>query len=83
MKSLEIKTSVVFNLVFANSTIFSRFFFSFLIIELCFLIPAVIKQIFIAAAELSIPTGMPTKGEKAQIETHPVSVETKASECSV
>ena len=53
IKALEIKTSIVFNLVFANNTMLSCFFFFFLI-DLCFLIPAVIKVIFIAIAELAI-----------------------------
>ena len=29
---------------------------------------------FIAAAEFAIPTGIPTKEAKAEIETHPVTV---------
>ena len=45
------------------------FFFFFLIIGVCFLIPAVIAQFFIAAAELAIPTGIPTKEVKAEIKT--------------
>ena len=53
IKALEIKSSIVFNLVFANNTTLSCFFFFFLI-DLCFLIPAVIKVIFIAIAELAI-----------------------------
>ena len=42
IKALKIKTSVLFNLDFANNTILSCFFLFFLIIELYFLIPAVI-----------------------------------------
>ena len=52
-------------------------FFFFLIIDLYFLIPAVIAQIFNAVAELVIPIGIPTKEAKAEMETHPVIVEAK------
>ena len=54
-------------------------YFFFLIIYLDFLIPAVITQIFIAAAELAIPTGIPTKKLKIEIEVHPETVEAKIS----
>ena len=40
-------------------------------------------QIFIATAELAIPTGILTKEAKAELETHPVTVETKISKYSV
>ena len=56
----------------------------FLIIDLYFLIFAVVTEIFIFIAELAIPTGMPTKEGTAEIETHPVvNVEAKISKCSV
>ena len=42
---LEIKTSILFNLVFASGTILSCFFFFFSIIALHFLTTAVIAQI--------------------------------------
>ena len=58
IKTLEIKTSMLFNLDFASNTILSRFFYSFLIIGLYFLIPAVIVQIFNPIAELLILTGI-------------------------
>ena len=45
IKALEIKTSMLFNLNLANNTILSCFFFFFLIIDLYFLIPAVIAQV--------------------------------------
>ena len=38
---------------------------------------------FIPTEELSIPIGIPNKEAKAQIETHPVTVEAKISKCSV
>ena len=58
------KTSMLFNLDFANKTILSWFFFIFIIIGLYFLVPAVIAQIFNPIAELLIPIGMPIKEEK-------------------
>ena len=49
-------------------------FFFFLIIDLCFLIPA---------AELVIPTGIRSKEVKAEIEMHPVIEEAKIRKCSM
>ena len=72
---------MLFNLEFANSTIWPCFFI-FLIIDLYFLIPAVITQIFNPVAELVIPIGLPSKEAKAEMETHPVIVESKISENS-
>ena len=75
---IEIKTSMLFNLDFANYTISSRSFF-FLIIDLYFLIPAVIAQILNPTAELVIPIKTQIKEAKAEIKTHPVSVDIKIS----
>ena len=47
----------------------------FLIIDLYFLIPAVITQIFNPIKELAIPIGISTKEAKSEVETHPVIVE--------
>ena len=55
---------MLFNLDFANNTILSCFFFFFLIIDLYFLIPAVIAQIFNPIAELVIPIVIPAKEAK-------------------
>ena len=74
---------MLFNVDFANKTIVSSFFFFFLIIDLYFLIPAVITQIFNPIVELPIPIGIPTKEAKAEIETHPVIVEVTISEWSI
>ena len=52
--------------------IFLCFFFIFLIIDLYFLILAVIAQIFNPIAELVITVGIPCKEAKAETETHPV-----------
>ena len=57
-----------FNLDFANNTILSCYFFFFLIIDLYFLIAAVITQIFNPIAELVILIGIPSKEVKAEIE---------------
>ena len=54
----------------------------FFIIDLYFLIPAVIAQIFIPTAELVILTGIATNKANAEIETQPVTVEGKISKCS-
>ena len=67
---------MLFNLEFANNTILSRFFFIFLIIDLYFLVPAVI-------AEIVISIGIPSKETKAEIEIHPVIAEAKIRKCSI
>ena len=66
---------MIFKLFFANNTVLSCFFFFFLLIDLYSLIPALIAEIFVVIAELAIPTGVPTKGATAEIETHPVTAE--------
>ena len=68
---------MLFNLDFANNTIFSCFFFFLLIIDLYSLIVAVIAQIFNPIAELVILIGIPTKQVKAEMETHLVTAEAK------
>ena len=70
---------MLFNLDFANDIILSCFFY----IDLYFLIPVVITQFFYTTAELVIPIGIPTKEGKAEMETYPVIVEIKISECSI
>ena len=61
---------MVFNLDFANENVLPSFFLFFLIIDLYFLIPTVIKQIFNAIAELVIPIGIPTKEANAGMKIH-------------
>ena len=61
---------MLFNLDFANNTILSCFFFFFLVIDLYFLIPAVIPQIFNSIAELVISFGTPKKEAKTEIGIH-------------
>ena len=75
IKNLEIKTFLLFNLFFASNTILSCFFFFFLIIDLYFLIPAIIAQILNPIPELVIPIGIPSKEAKAEMEIHPITVE--------
>ena len=53
------------------------FFIIILIIDLYFLITAFIAQIFISTAELAIPTGIPIKTAKSEMETYPVTLEAK------
>ena len=60
---------------FASNTILPSSFFCFLIINLYFLIPAVVTQIFNSIAELVIFIGITTKEVKAKMETHLVIVE--------
>ena len=74
---------MLFKLDFASNTIFSCFSFFFLIIDLYFLTPTVIAQIFNPIKELVIPIGIPTKEAKAEMETHPVIVQAKIRKCSI
>ena len=77
---------MLFNLDFASNTIFtilSYFFFFFLIIDLYFLVPAVIEQFFNPIAELVVPTETPTKETDAEMETHQVIEELKITKCSL
>ena len=55
---------MLFNLVFAKSTILLSFFSFFLITNLYFLIPAVIENIFNPFAETVILIEIPTKEAK-------------------
>ena len=59
-----------------------RFLF-FFIIDLYFLIPAVITQMLYPIAKLIIPIGIPTEEVKVEIGTHPVIVGTTTSEWSI
>ena len=74
---------MLFNSDIANNTILSCFLFFILIIDLHFLIPAVISQFFNPLAEFVIPIRISTKQAKAEMETHPVIVEIAISECSI
>ena len=75
---------MLFNLDFANSVIWSYFFFYFfLFINLNFLIPAVITQSFNPIAELVIPIEIPIEEAKAEMKTHPVIMVITISEWSI
>ena len=52
-------------------------FSCFLLINLYFLIPAVIAQILIPTAKLVIPTGTPADEENPEIEAQPLTAEMK------
>ena len=72
---MHIKTSLISNLVFAISTILC--FSCFSKIELHYLIPEVIVQIFNPSAELAITTGILPIEAKTDIEIHLDIAETK------
>ena len=59
------------------------FLLLFLMIDLYFLITAVIAQIFNPVAKLVISLGIPTKEANAEMETHPVIVEITISKLSL
>ena len=61
------------NLDFDSNTMLLCFFLFLLIIDLYFLIPAAIVQIFNPIAELVIHIGIPSKEAKSEIEIHPES----------
>ena len=67
IKAIQIKTSMVFNLDFANNTVLSCFFFFFSIIDLYCLIPAAITQILNPISELVIPIEIPSIKRKTGI----------------
>ena len=81
IQALKIKTPMLLNLDFASNVILSCFFFLFLIIDSYFFIPAVITQIFNPTEELGNPIGIPFKEVKAEMKTHPVTIEIKISKC--
>ena len=65
---------MLLSLDFANNTIWSCFFFFFLLIDLYFLVPTPIAQIFNLYVELIFPLGIPSKEAKSEIEIYPVIV---------
>ena len=67
IKAIEINTSMLFNLEFANNTILSCFFFFFLITDLYIVISEAVAQIFNPIAELVIPIRIPIKEPKPEI----------------
>ena len=81
VKALEIKTSMLFNLDFAKNTILSCFFVFFLIIDINFLIPAAIVQMFTLIVELVISIGILSKEAKAETEIHRIIADAKIKQC--
>ena len=73
---------MLFNLVFVNNTVLPCFFMFFLIIDLCFLIAAVIAQNFNPITGIVIPITIQVKNQK-QLETHSVTAEAKTRKCSI
>ena len=65
---------MIFNLILANNNMLLCFFF-LLIIDLYFLVPAIITQFFNAITELVSPIGISTKEAKAEMETHAIAAE--------
>ena len=80
--ALKIRTSMVFKLSFPNNAILSCIFFYFFIIDLYFLISAVIAQKFIPTVELMIPTRTQTNEANTEFEKEPVIVEARISKFS-
>ena len=78
IKALEVKKLDGVQLFVTNS-ILSCFFFFFLTKGLYLFIPAIIKEISIAIAELAILTGIPTNKARAEVKTYPVTSETRIS----
>ena len=74
---------MLFNSDFAKNTILSYFFLFLLIIDLYFLIPAIIAQIFNHIAGLVISIRIPIKEAKSEMEIYPVIVEAKIRKCSL
>ena len=83
IKSLEIKTSMLFDLNFANNAILSCFFFLFLNYSLILFNPSSYCKIFAPIAELVILIGIPSKQAKTEIEMHPVIAEAKMRKYSI
>ena len=63
--TLEIKTSMLFNVDFANNGMIFCFFFFFLMITLYILIPVTVAQIFNPTEELVIPIGILRNGNQS------------------
>ena len=74
---------MAFNLDFTSKTILSCFYFFFLTIDLYFLFPAAIAQIFNSFAEIIIPIGTISNEVKTEIEIILIIVEAKIRKCSI
>ena len=74
---------MLFSLDFHNNTMLSWFFFFFLVIDVYFLIPAAIEQIFNPITELVITVRIPSKEVKADIDIQLIIVEAKVGKRSI
>lgn len=68
---------------FANNSIWSGYFFSFLILDLHFLIPAVTAKFSNPIVRLAVAKKMSVHKAKTEIETQLLIAETKISDCSI
>ena len=75
--------NILLNLLLLAILFYHAYSLFFLIIDLYFLIAAVITNIFNPIVEFAIPIGIPTKEAQVEMETHPVIVEITISECSI
>ena len=83
IEALNVKASMLFNLVLANNTFLSCFFFYFLVIDLYFISHVVCAHIFNPIAELIILIGLRSSEAKAETKIYPVTTEAKISKCSI
>ena len=74
---------MLFNLDFDDNSSYHVSFSFLLIIDLYFLIPAAIAQIFNPPAKLVIPIRISSKKAKEEIERHSVIAEVKIRKCSM
>ena len=83
IKALEIKTSMLLIQILLTILFYYASFSYFLIIDLYFLVSAVIAQIFNPVTEIVVSVEIPSKGAKAEIEIHSVIAEAKIREISI
>ena len=74
---------MLFSLFFPSITVSLYFMLFSLVIALYLLIEAINAQFFNSTAELETKRALTTKEAKAEIETHPVTIEAKINKCSI
>ena len=67
IRALDSRCSIICNLASPSNTILSYFFLFFLIIDLYFLFPTVIAQIFNPTTELAIPIGIQLMDQRQKL----------------
>ena len=77
LRLLHILILILLTIIFYHVSSF------FLTIDLCFIIPAVIAQIFIPIAGTVLPIEIPTKEAKSEMEKHLLIAETTISKCYI